>query len=376
MKVLFVATVQSHIAQFHLGAMKLLKDQGYEIHVAARDNLAEKNGLKLENVDCIYNIPFDRSPFSTKNINAYKELKRIIIQGNYEMVHCNTPVGGLLTRIAARNSESSVIYTAHGFHFYKGAPLKNWIIYYPIEKFLSKWTDKLITITNEDYELAKQKFNCPVYHVHGVGVKTKKYSAVTNEEIDMFRRDNNLDNKFVMLCTGELNANKNQMTLIESMKEVVKNIPNAILLLAGNGPMHDDLMNKINELNLNDYINLLGYRTDLEWYVHSADVILTASIREGLPVNVLEAMYCKKPVIASNNRGHRELIVDGKNGYLVKAKDSLEFSKRIVDLFNNELLRHSMGNEGYKMVKCYTDLSVKEELKKVYFHSGGTSYEI
>lgn len=366
MKALFVATVQSHIAQFHLGAMKLLKDNGYEVHVAAKNNLSEKNGLSLENVDCVFDIPFDRSPFSKKNIGAYKKLKKLINQEEYDIIHCNTPVGGLLTRIAARKSKSCVIYTAHGFHFYKGAPLKNWIIYYPIEKFLSRWTDKLITITNEDYDLASKKFKCPVYHVHGVGVKTKKYDSVDEKYLNDFKRKNNLENKFVMLCTGELNANKNQSTLIESMKDVVKNIPNAVLLLAGNGLMQKDLSEKISKLDLDKNVVLLGYRTDLEWYVHAADLILTASFREGLPVNVLEAMYCQKPVIASNNRGHRELITNGENGYLVDAKDNKEFSKKVIELFNDNDLRKSMGINGYKKVSNYTDINVKNELKKIY----------
>ena len=150
------------------------------------------------------------------------------------------------------------------------------------------------------------------------------------------------------------------------MKDVVKNVPNAVLLLAGNGPMQKDLSEKISKLYLDKNVVLLGYRTDLEWYVHAADLILTASFREGLPVNVLEAMYCQKPVIASNNRGHRELITNGENGYLLDAKDNKEFSKKVIELFNNNDLRKSMGINGYIKVSNYTDINVKNELKKIY----------
>ena len=150
MKVLFVATVQSHIAQFHLKIIEVLKQEGWEIHVAARDNLAQKNGLQLKNVDKVYNILFQRSPFSPKNLKAYRELKKVITGGKYDIIHCNTPVGGILTRIAGRKEKGNVFYTAHGFHFYKGAPLLNWFIYYPIEKVMAHYTDKLITITDED----------------------------------------------------------------------------------------------------------------------------------------------------------------------------------------------------------------------------------
>ena len=149
MKVLFVATVQSHIAQFHLKIIEVLKQEGWEIHVAARDNLAQKNGLQLKNVDKVYNILFQRSPFSPKNLKAYREVKKVITGGKYDIIHCNTPVGGILTRIAGRKEKGNVFYTAHGFHFYKGAPLLNWFIYYPIEKVMAHYTDKLITITDE-----------------------------------------------------------------------------------------------------------------------------------------------------------------------------------------------------------------------------------
>ncbi|HBI92113.1 MAG TPA: glycosyltransferase family 1 protein, partial [Terrisporobacter glycolicus] len=202
MKVLFVATVQSHIAQFHTGAIDLLKEGGYEIHVAARNNLFEKNGLQLQGVDKVFDIPFNRSPFSYKNMGAYRLLKGIIDNEYYDMIHCNTPVGGITTRLAARKTRKKgtiVIYTAHGFHFYKGAPKKNWLIYYSVEKLLAHFTDKLVTITQEDYDLASQKFCCNVYHVHGVGVKTKKYSSVTEKEAQAFRKEMGLQNNFVIL---------------------------------------------------------------------------------------------------------------------------------------------------------------------------------
>lgn len=171
MKVLLVATVQSHICQFHRPLVAMLHEHGCEVHVAARNNLAEKNGLKLDFVEQVFDVPFQRSPFSPKNLGAYKQLKKIIDEGNYDVVHCNTPVGGVLGRLAARKARkrgTKVFYTAHGFHFYKGAPKKNWLIWYPVEKFMCRHTDKLITITQEDYDLASAKFPTQVERIHGV----------------------------------------------------------------------------------------------------------------------------------------------------------------------------------------------------------------
>lgn len=245
MKVLLTATVQSHICQFHKPLVEVLHEHGCEVHVAASDNLAEKNGLKLDFVDRVFNVPFARSPKSTDNIKAYKQLKQIINDGHYDVVHCNTPMGGIVTRLAARKARkqgTKVIYTAHGFHFYQGAPKKNWIVFYPIEKFFSRLTDILITITHEDYKLAKEKFHCHVEHMHGVGVDEKRYFPVDVEEQQKLRKELGFTSaQKIILCVGELLPNKNQQMAIRMMQHVVKQFPDAMLLIAGNGPEKDNL---------------------------------------------------------------------------------------------------------------------------------------
>lgn len=212
MKVLLTATVQSHICQFHKPLVEVLHAHGCEVHVAAKDNLAEKNGLKLDFVDKVFNVPFARSPKSTDNIKAYKQLKKIITEGQYDVIHCNTPMGGIVTRLAARKARKNgtkVIYTAHGFHFYQGAPKKNWVIFYPIEKLFSRITDILITITHEDYKLASEKFHCQVAHMHGVGVNEARYFPVGREEQIKLREELGFShNQKIILCVGELLPNK------------------------------------------------------------------------------------------------------------------------------------------------------------------------
>lgn len=367
MKALFVATVQSHIAQFHLKAIELLKQNGYEVHVAARDNLAEKNGLQLKNVDEVFDIPFLRSPFSFRNLAAYKSLRKVIREGHYDLIHCNTPVGGILTRIAAHKESGKVLYTAHGFHFYKGAPLKNWILYYPIEKIMAHYTDGLITITQEDYELARKKFKCPVYRIHGVGINTEKYQEVPLRDYDKVFSEQSFKGNLIILCTGELNKNKNQKTLIMSMQTIIQEVPNIRLLLAGNGPEKQNLESLINDLNLSDYVKLIGYRTDLQNYVHMCDIVVSASFREGLPLNIVEAMFCSKPVVVSNNRGHRELVTDSINGFIVDPRNSNEFAEKIIYLCRNSKKRLEMGKKGHQKSIPYWDTNVLNELKDIYW---------
>lgn len=370
MKALLVATVQSHIAQFHKPLIRVLKEAGYEVHVAAKDNLSEKNGLKIRNVDHIFDIPFERSPFSSKNIGAYKQLKKIIADEKYDIISCNTPVGGFLTRLAARKSRKNgtkVFYTAHGFHFYEGAPKKSWLIYYPIEKWMAKYTDTLITITLEDEMLAKKKrFRCNIKYIHGVGADAGKYLSVTSEENEQFRMENGYGERFVILCTGELNANKNQKTVIQAVDELRKKYPEILLLLAGNGPEEQNLCSLIAELHMENHAILLGYHTDLERYTNACDMVVSASFREGLPLNIMEAMLCGKPIVASINRGHRELIEDGKTGFLVSPCDVSAFAEKIEKLYQDENLRQTIVGYEKVFITDFTMDAVAEELREVY----------
>lgn len=370
-KALLVATVQSHICQFHKPLIELLKENNYEVHIAARDNLSEKNGLKLENVDKVYNVAFSRSPLNINNIKSYKELKNIINQNKYDIISCNTPVGGIVTRLASIKSRklgSKVYYMAHGFHFYEGAPKKNWILYYPIEKLMAKITDKLITITEEDYNLAKiKKFNTKVEHVYGVGVDPKRYTPISKSDKNNIRKiEGYSEDEYVCICTGELNKNKNQETVIRAIYNVKQEIPNIKLLLAGNGPMNEPLHSLVKKLDLNDNIRFLGYRTDLEKFVMLSDVVITASKREGLPLNVIEAMLSEKPVIASRNRGHKELVINNKNGYIVTYDDVKAFERCIKELYFNNKLREEMGRNGLILSDKYKKEKIKNKLREIY----------
>lgn len=366
MKILYTATVLSHICQFHLPYLKELQKRGHIVHVAAHNNLAEKNGLTLKNADQFIEIPFQRSPLDRRNLWAYKQLKQLITAESYDLIVCNTPVGGMLTRLAARNARKKgcrVIYMAHGFHFYQGAPKKNWLLYYPIEKYMARLCDVLITISEEDYLLAKNKFHTSVAHIHGVGVSTERYHPADEASYHEARQVERLaDTDFVILCTGELNRNKDQTTLIRAAAEVRENLPNLKVLLAGNGPMEASLKELVSSLSIENTVKFLGYRTDLEKVVPGIDAIVSCSHREGMPLNIIEAMLCGKPIVAATNRGSRELIQDGQNGYLFTSGDSATLGKYIHTLWGNPTRCKSMGQDGMERARKYTVESVKKEL--------------
>lgn len=371
MKVLLTATVQSHICQFHKPLVEVLHEHGAEVHVAARDNLAEKNGLKLDFVEKVFNVPFSRSPKSADNIKAYKQLKKIINEGQYDVIHCNTPMGGIVTRLAARKARrcgTKVYYTAHGFHFYKGAPKKNWIVFYPIEKIFSKLTDKLITITSEDYQIASEKFQCQIERIHGVGVDENRYFSVdVNEKFRLRNKMGFSSEKKIILCIGELLPNKNQIMAIHMMQELVKCWPDALLLLAGNGPERKHLEQEIIACGMQKNVRMLGYVTNLQDFQHVADACISCSKREGLPLNVVEAMLSKTPVVASYNRGHRELISDNKTGFLVSVNDDKAMAKEVILLLKNQDIRASIVKNAFEYASNYNFTNVKKELEKIYF---------
>lgn len=364
-KVLFVATVTSHINSFHISYLKMFKENGYEVHVASYGN------EKIEYCNKHFNIPFQRNPFKRENIKAYKKLKDIIETNNYEIIHCHTPVGGVLTRLAARKTrktEAKVFYTAHGFHFYKGAPILNWLIYYPIEKWLSKYTDCLITINKEDYNIAKRKFKkCKhIELVHGVGLDTKRFDEeFSNTEIDELKKKIGIKKDSIVLTyVAELNKNKNQILLIKTMEELVKENKKYLLILVGDGTSKQELEKYVKEHKLEHYIKFLGRRNDVPAILKLTNIYVASSLREGLPVNVLEAMYVGLPIVATDNRGHRELIKDNQNGYIANDVDNMK--NRIEKITTSEKILKKVESNSMVVNQNYTADIILEKMKKIY----------
>ncbi len=365
-KILFVATVDTHFSSFHLPYLQWFKQQGWDVHVAA----AGDNSLPY--VDEKYSIPIERSPFNWKNIDAYKSLKSIIEKNQYSIIHCHTPMGGVLSRLAARKTRkygTKVVYTAHGFHFFKGAPLINWILYYPIEKVLARYTDCLITINEEDFIRAvKKRFKSKmIEHVHGVGVNTDFYIPINKfYKAKLREKYHYCNDTFIVFYAAEFNKNKNQKVLIESLALIKNVLPNARLLLAGTGPMFNDCVDLAKELGVDEMVDFLGYRNDIQALLNISDVAVASSLREGLPVNIMEAMACGLPVVAVDNRGHRELVFNDKSGWLTKG-NAEEISEKLMILAQDKLLSTRLGKNGREIIlEKYSLEKILEEKKKVY----------
>lgn len=364
MKILYVTTISDTIG-FLTPHIEMLLAKGYEVDVAFR--MQKDLEEELINIGCgIHEIPFNRNPLSNDNLKAYRKLKNIIEEEKYSVVHTHTPVASVIVRLACKNIDNiEVMYTAHGFHFYKGAPTLNWLTYYPIEKYLSKYTDHLITINHEDYTMAHHKFKAKnLSYVPGVGLDFKKIDKVKSNRI-IFRESLGLSkHDFVLLSVGELNGNKNHETIIRALSKL--NIENTHYIVCGEGQLEEQLNKLIKELDLTNRVHLLGFRDDIFEIYQMSDVYVLPSYREGLSRSLMEAMAAQLPVVCSDIRGNRDLIEDGVGGYLVKPNDLTGFVDAIEKLYKDPGLRSDFTKNNYSKINNFDMKVVLEDLEKIY----------
>lgn len=365
MKILYVTTISNTVNAFLIPHIKMLIEEGHQVDVAF--NIEQEVNSEIYEMGCkIHQLPLLRSPLKKDNFRAYKMLKNIIISEGYDLVHTHTPVASAVVRLVCRNLNNvRVFYTAHGFHFFKGAPILNWLIYYPVEKWLARYTDTLITINKEDYDRAKNKFKVKrVEYIPGVGVNLEKFNTV---EIDRNLKRSELDlpkDALIILSVGELNKNKNHEVVIRAIAKL-DNL-NIHYVICGRGPLESYIKKLSTELGIGENLHLLGYREDIPEICKTSDVFVFPSYREGLSVALMEAMANRLPVVCSNIRGNSDLIERGKGGYLINPRDIGGFANAINNLANEQELRKTMSLSNLEVIKKFDVKNVKKEMKKIY----------
>lgn len=365
-KVLFVANIHKHIRAFHIPYIQYLQNQGCEVHVAANDG-----ETRVDEADKQFDICINRNPFSTANIKAVRELKNIIEKEQYDLIHCHTAMGSVVARLAAKSFRKNglkVLYTAHGFHFYKGSPKRYWLLYYPMEKYLSRYTDGIVTINKEDYNLIKNKNfkNQYTFLTSGVGINTERFDNV-NESLKELRVKNKYkETDFLILYIAEFIPRKNHEFLVESAIELKKYAGDIKILFAGRGKNLDKISQIVLEKGLKDTIHVLGFRPDIGEIIKMIDLGVSVSHQEGLPMNVAEELYMGKPVVATKIRGHVDLIEHGKNGFLFNDGDQDEFLKYIKSLKENKEKYIAMSQSATVKSQEYLLDSCIKEMAKIY----------
>ena len=365
-KILYITTLSRTINAFLVPHIEQLIKEGNIVDCACSEDIKVNKNLTDKGVK-IFDIPFTRNPLHPINIKAFKELLRIQAENHYDIVHVHTPIASLYGRLLkVKFPKLKTIYTVHGFHFYKGAPIVNWGIYYPIEKIMANFTDTMITMNSEDYERARKFKVKNTQKMNGVGVDLKTYNLELFDKNEARKKLNVAKDDFVILMIAEVNQNKNHKQMVNALDILKKRGINVKVICAGDGPLMQDLNKDIINRKLNENIRFLGNRGDINELIIACDIGILMSYREGLPRNIMELMACKKPVIGTNIRGIRDLIKDGVNGYLVNVNDSTETAKKIEILFRNRELLESMGSNAYKFIKDYDVDHVVESLVEVY----------
>ncbi|GAF26381.1 glycosyltransferase [Moorella thermoacetica Y72] len=366
-KVLFVATVYTHVAAFHLPFMQLLQGKGYEVHAAASPDQGRKEEVEAIGVRC-WDIPFSRSPYSLKNWRAFKELYRLFKSCRFDLIHVHTPVASFLGRYLARaTGQGPVLYTAHGFHFFHGAPLRNWLLYYPAERLAARWTDGLIVMNREDYDSAIKMGFRPgenLFYVHGVGVDVDKFNSIVSSRSLRDKLGLKADD-IVITCIAELIPRKNHLFLLKAWSRLTKKICSAHLLLVGDGVLRQALECWVNGKSVSR-VHFLGFRRDIPQLVQEANIVVLVSRHEGLPRSLMEAMAAGKPVVASSVRGNRDLVDHGRTGFLVELGDVEGLAGYLELLARDENLRLALGRAGREKIGDYSLDKVLAEMDAVY----------
>lgn len=367
-KVLFVATVvRMHINVFHTPYLKWFQEHGWDTTVAARNDYENPDDCIIPYCNHYVEIPFERNPFKKNNLKAFSELKKLIDEEEFDLIYCHTPVGAMITRLAAvsaRNKGSKVVYMAHGFHFFKGAPLSNWLIYYPVERVLARLTDMILTINNEDY-CAAQKFHIKnVEIVPGVGIDLSRFTP-SSEKKEELRNNFEIDNsQFVIMSVGELSDRKNQIVILQAMARL-KN-PDITYVICGDGSNRELLENTAKELGISKQLKLLGFRHDVNELYNVADAFVFPSLQEGLPVSVMEAMAMKLPVIASKIRGSEDLVDTRKGGFLIEKNSINKYAQAIDYMYKHRDKLGKIGSYNQKKVQQYSiDAVVSVIMEKI-----------
>ena len=363
-KVLIVTTTDSMIGQFLMPHIKHLVDNGNIVECACHETGHWFGEIKEKGIN-IYEVPFARNPLKPTNLKAKKQLSNIVKTGKYNLIHCHTPVGGVMGRIMGKKYKIPVLYIAHGFHFYKGAPLVNRLVYKTIEKHYAKHTDALVTMNDEDYISAKQMKAKSVYKINGIGYDSAKHTEISEEDKEKLKKELNIKpTDFVILSVGELNKNKNQIAVIKAIKQL--NDKNVKYFICGRGPLKDYLTNQIKSLGLEEQVKLLGFRKDVANILAITNLFVMPSIREGLPMSMMEAMDAKLPIVASNIRGCRDLVENNKNGLLVDLKEKDGFYNAIKQLKDNPQQCLEFGAENKEKIKMYYIKNVLNQMEEIY----------
>ena len=371
-KVLIVTALAGFFRSFLTHDILLLQSMGYEVHCAANISHPGSEGMieYFDNHNIVFhNISFSSyKPLSKETIKATKELKLLLQNYSFDVVHCHTPIAGAITRWLCRKQRKKglkVIYTTHGFYFHKYSSKKAWIIFGTIEKIMSRFCDAIITINNEDYHNAIKMHCDKVFHINGVGVDTKRFHIKEFDRNEYRQKLGIPENALVILAVGELSERKNQKIIIEALGKL--HLPDVLFVHCGNAmnkaSTKDLLVELADELDVN--FMMLGLRKDIPQICQCADIGTISSKREGLGLAGIEMLASGLPLVASRVHGILDYMEDGINGYLADPNNADEFALGISKLVDKNK-RASMREACIKSAEPFDIECSYKQMRDIY----------
>lgn len=375
--VLMITSTASMIAQFNMNNIRILQALGYQVHVATNFvqagtiNAAAaqelKTKLKQINVET-YQIDFQRgvgTPASLKT--EMRQLSQIVQHQHFEFIHCQSPIGGVCGRLLGHKYHLKVLYTAHGFQFFKGGPKKDWFLFYPVERYLAHYTDRIITINHEDFQIAKQFPHTAVDYIPGVGIDYDRITSVKRDRQTQLKLRRALaipEDALVIFSIGELSTRKNHQVIIKALAELQRT--DIYYLICGLGDQKNNLLNLAKQLKVAERVKLLGYRNDIDQLLQVADISAFPSRREGLGLAGIEAMAAGLPLLSSNVQGIKDYSIDGQTGFVYDPLDVKGFADGIQQLADNRDLRMQMGQNNIGRVRKFDIKNINQRMKTIY----------
>jgi glycosyltransferase EpsD len=355
-RILYVADTASRLYHCMVPFMEMMADKGYIVEAAARADHTDPYLTHQPCLDAFYPIDIPQNPLGRAGIRAYRKIKRLLGGRQYALIHTNAFAPSLLTRLAARDLPAKVVYMAHGLGFYRGAPLVNWLMYYPAEMIASRFTAEMVALNMEDFILARRAF--PRTHVHyipSVGIDLYDF-----QPMNYMRAGHK-----IILCVGELTRRKNQRQVLCAAAHLQRITPGFKVWFVGEGPMLDTYKRLAKRLGVDSLVEWLGYRHDIKTLLYKSDIVVSASRKEGVSRSLIEAMACGKPIVATDIRGHRELIAEGVNGYTVPLGDAGAMARACAELLHHPDILE-MGSASRIMCLKYDIEYIKQRMASVY----------
>lgn len=355
-RILYVAESASHIYHCMLPFMEMMEAKGYIVEAAARPDYTEPYLVQEPSLSVFHPIEMPAHPLSPAGFATYRKIRRLLVDRQYQIIHTNSFAPSLLVRLAARSLPARVVYMAHGFDFYQGSTLRRWLVHYSIESLLSRLTSDLITVNLEDYVRARAAFFHPhVHYVPSAGIDLYDFQPMS-----YIRAGHQ-----IVMCVGEMTRRKNQSQVLRAIPHLKKTVSGFQVWFVGEGPLLDRCKRLAHRLGVEDDIQWLGYRHDIKTLLYKSDIVVSASRQEGVSRSLIEAMACAKPIVATDIRGHRELIAEGINGYIVPLGDARAFADACAQLLaDSDILQ--MGSASRIMSLKYDIEYVKQRMASIY----------